>query len=348
MNPVLFAFHLPILGKVTFPAYFTLLTVGFALATLLTWRESRRLKINPDRIIDLNLYMVIFGVIGARVLHVIADGHIMDYINICIAPQTVQAVGNVPPNCITDTQCGDYFLCNVAAGHCYPPRDCLLALKLWRGGLSYYGGFIFAVAFAMFYIRKHRLPVWRVSDLAAYGIPMGLFWGRMGCFLNGCCYGKVTHSHLGVVFPKGGATWRHQRDLGLLAHATAAALPVHPTQLYSALLNLGIFFVLYFVVRPRKQFDGQVIGWMGILYAVSRSVVEVFRDDDRGVLWGVLSTSQIISIPVLAASIYLLRRLRRASRAVKPPEEPPPEAPPPAGPPSGARPSDEISAPAAS
>ena len=319
MKPILWAFELPVIGKVTFPSYFTLLAVGFGFAILLTWRESKRLDINPDRIIDLNLYMIIFGVIGARVLHVIADGHFMDYVNMCVAPETIPAEGNVPAHCTTDAQCGDYFLCDVAAGHCHPPRDCLLALKVWRGGLSYYGGFIFSVAFGLYYIYRHRMPMWRVTDLAAYAIPLGLFWGRMGCYLNGCCFGKVTDSRFGVVFPKGGATWRHQRDLGLLPHATAAALAVHPTQLYSSLTNLAIFAVLYWGIRPRRRFDGQVFWWFGILYAVGRSVIEVFRDDDRGVFFGFISTSQIISIPWLALSFYMLRRLRRASLKKEPP-----------------------------
>jgi len=205
MDPVLFAFELPVIGKVTFPSYFTLLTVGFAFATLLTWRDAKGHQIDPDRVIDINLYMVIFGVIGARVMHLIADGHFMEYVNMCFAPETVHAVGNVPTSCTADAQCAPYFLCNVAAGHCHPPRDCLLALKVWRGGLAYYGGFIFAVAFAFYYIRKHRLPFWRIADLAGYAIPLGLFWGRLGCFLNGCCFGKVTHGHFGVTFPKGGA-----------------------------------------------------------------------------------------------------------------------------------------------
>jgi phosphatidylglycerol:prolipoprotein diacylglycerol transferase len=319
MRPVLFAFELPIVGKITFPSYFTLLTIGFAFAILLTWREAKRQEIDPDRIIDVNLYMIIFGVIGARVLHVIADGHFMEYVNMCVAPETIQAMGNVPAQCTTDAQCAPYFLCNTAAGHCHPPRDCLLALKVWRGGLSYYGGFIFAVAFGLYYVYKHRLPLWRVTDLAGYAIPQGLFWGRMGCFLNGCCFGKVTDSAFGVVFPKGGAAWRHQRDLKLLASPTAAALPVHPTQLYSALLNLLIFVVVYFGIRPRKRFDGQVFWWFAILYAISRSVVEVFRDDDRGVLAGLISTSQLISVPWLVLAIYMLRRLRRASTAVEAP-----------------------------
>jgi len=315
MNPVLFSFKLPLLGEVAFPAYFTLLTLGFACATLLSWRDAHRLRIDPDRIIDLNLYMIIFGVLGARLLHVLADGHFMEYVNICIKPEVVRAVDGVPAHCTVDAQCAPYFLCNAAAGYCHPPRDCLLALKAWRGGLTYYGGFIAAVAFGLYYLRKHRLPLWRVTDLAGYGIPLGLFWGRMGCFLNGCCFGRTTSSSCGVVFPRGGAAWRHQLDAHLIAGSAAAALPVHPTQLYLALLNLLIFFICYFVVRPRKRFDGQVFWSFVLLKAIARSAVEVLRDDDRGVYLGFISTSQLISIPFLMLALYMMHRLRRAATA---------------------------------
>ncbi len=315
MKPVLYWIDLPLLGKTVFPSYFTLLTIGFALAIWLTWRDAKRLDINPDRIIDLDLYMVIFGIIGARLLHIIADGHFMDYVHMCIAPETIPAEGNVPAHCTADSQCQPYFICDESLGHCHPPRDCLLALKVWRGGLSYYGGFILATLFGLYYIRKHRLPLWRVVDLTGYGIPLGLFWGRMGCWLNGCCFGKVTDSFLGVVFPKGGAAWRHQRDLHLLDSPIAAAHPVHPTQLYSALLNLANFAICYFFIRPRKRFDGQVFWWFSIIYACTRSFVEIFRDDDRGVLFGFLSTSQIISVPLIVIAIWMLRRLRLAAAA---------------------------------
>jgi len=323
MQPMLLQFELPILGMVSFPAYFSLLTVGFAFATLLTWWDSRKLDINPDKIIDVNLYMVIFGVVGSRLLHVIADGHLMDYINMCTAPEVLYAVGNVPASCTTDAQCGPYFLCNSDAGHCHPPRDCLLALKIWRGGLTYYGGFIGAVSFGVYYAYKHFRPVfWRVFDLAGYGAPLGLFWGRMGCFLNGCCFGKVTDSIQGVVFLKGGPTWRHQLEVGLVKASDVAPLPVYPTQLYSAMLNLGIFAICYFFIRPRKRFDGQVFWWFVILKAVSRAIVEIFRDDDRGtILW--LSTSQFISLLLFVAAVIMLRMLRQYShtkRAPLPPE----------------------------
>ncbi len=311
MNPILFSFELPLLGEVVFPAYFTLLTVGFALAILLSHREAGRQGIDQGKILDFNLYMVLFGVLGARVLHVVADGHLMEYLNTCLAPELVRMAGNMPGQCTTDAQCGPLNLCNTAAGHCHPPRDCLLALKVWRGGLTYYGGFLFAAAFGLFYIKKHNLPRWKVGDLAGFGLPLGLFWGRMGCFLNGCCFGKVTDGALGMVFPRGGAAWRHQLRAGVIQAGALAPHPVHPTQLYSALTNLGIFFICYFVIRPRKRFDGAVFWWFVILYTVSRSALEFLRDDDRGVLWGVLSTSQLISIPLIGAAIWMLRRLSR-------------------------------------
>ena len=107
--------------------------------------------------------------------------------------------------CTTDVQCGWDYLCNAATHACYPPRDCLAALKLWRGGFAYYGGFIFSTAFAWWFMRKHKLPALRVADLASPAIALGLFFGRMGCFFNGCCYGKVTTSRWGGVLREDGA-----------------------------------------------------------------------------------------------------------------------------------------------
>jgi prolipoprotein diacylglyceryltransferase len=111
---------------------------------------------------------------------------------------------------------------------------------------------------------------------------------------------------LGVVFPRGSAVWRWQLDHGLIARQDVA-LPVYPTQLYQALANLAMFVVLYYVVRPRKRFDGQVFAWLLIIKAITRSLIEVWRDDERGVFFGGLaSTSQLLSIPLLALGIYLL------------------------------------------
>jgi phosphatidylglycerol---prolipoprotein diacylglyceryl transferase len=312
VKPILLSFHAPIVGEVSFPAYFTLLAVGFGLAMLLTVRESRKIGMNPDRTLDTNLWMIVWGIIGARVLHLIADGHFHDYVNLCVNPEAVPALDAKVSYCTEAAQCGYDYLCSATKHICYPPKDCLAAIEIWRGGLAYYGGFLFAVAFALWYTNKHKqeLGVARTSDLAAPGIMLGLFWGRLGCFFNGCCYGKTTTSAWGISFPRGSSPWRAQLDAHVI-NAADAMKPVHATQLYESIACLAIFAILYFVVRTRRRHYGEVWAAMLILYAVARSVIEIWRDDDRGVLFGWLSTSQIISIPCFVVGVWLFWWLRR-------------------------------------
>lgn len=314
MRPVLLAFHAPVIGEVSFPAYFMLLTLGFGLAMILTVREGRRLGMDRERVLDTNLWMVVWGIIGARVLHLIADGHFHDYVNLCVNPKLVPAIDARVDQCLNAAQCGYDYLCDTVTHKCYPPKDCFAALEVWRGGLAYYGGFIFAVGFAWYYVRKHGLGWWRTADLASPGIMLGLVCGRLGCFLNGCCYGKPTTSFVGVVFPRGGAAWRQQVDSGLIT-AAQEALPVHPTQLYESIACFICFALLYYVVRPRRRAFGQVFAWMLILYGIGRSIVEIWRDDDRGVFFGFISTSQLISVPLMVGGVLLLWWTSRRARA---------------------------------
>jgi phosphatidylglycerol:prolipoprotein diacylglycerol transferase len=312
VRPVLFAFSLPRLGEVSFPAYFTLLTIGFGLAMILTVRESRRLGMDHERVLDTNLWMIVWGIIGARVLHLIADGHFHDYVNLCTNPKLVPAINARVDWCANAAQCGYDYLCDTVTHKCYPPKDCFAVVEIWRGGLAYYGGFIFAVAFAWYYVRKHGLGWWRTADLAAPGIMLGLVCGRLGCYLNGCCYGKPTSSFVGVVFLRGGDAWRQQFDQHLI-QASQPALPVHPTQLYESFACLVVFCILYYVVRPRRRAFGDVFAAMLVLYGIGRSICEIWRDDDRGVFFGnLLSTSQLISIPLIVGGIVLWWTRRRA------------------------------------
>ena len=311
MRPTLLAFSLPWLGEIVFPAYFTLLAVGFAAAMWLTTRRARRIGMDEVRVLDTNLWMFFWGIVGARVLHLIADGHFGEYVNMCVDPKLVPAVDAKVASCHAAAECGYDYLCDLATNRCYPPRDCFAAIKLWRGGYAYYGGFLFSVAFAVYYTRKHAMGFWRTADLAAPAIALGLVFGRLGCFLNGCCYGKPTHSAVGVVFPRGGSAWRAQLDAHLIGRGEAA-LAVHPTQLYESLGCLLLFVVLYFVLTPRARRHGDVFAGLLIGYGILRSLVEIFRDDDRGVVLGWLSTSQMISAPLILGGIalYLFGRAR--------------------------------------
>ena len=327
MKPILYdtGIDLPFLGPLNFPAYFTLLTVSFAIGMWMTYREAPKLGMDRERVLDLTLWLVVWAIIGARILHVIADGHFWEYVHLCTDPFQVPGTGAKVAVCNSNAECGWDYVCNLATHTCHPPRDCLAALKVWRGGLAYYGGFIFATAFGLYYARKHRLGMWRMADLAAPWIALGLALTRAGCFLNGCCYGKVSDVPWAVHFPNNPALEDTQREQGLIGPGEAT-LPVHPAQIYLVALNLLTFFLLYFFFRKRKRFHGEVFAWLLILKGVFRSLVEIWRDDERGVLFGWLSTSQILSVPLVALGVWLLSRKGRMATKNRPQAEPPGEA----------------------
>ena len=134
------------------------------------------------------------------------------------------------------------------------------------------------------------------------GIALGQSIGRLGCFAAGCCYGKPTHSFLGVTFTN---PYSNQ-TVGV-----PLWIPLHPTQLYEAAANLVIFAILWLKLK-RKKFDGQVFILYLTLYSVVRFTIEFFRGDpDRGFLFGgLLSTSQFISVILMIAAATLFFVLR--------------------------------------
>jgi phosphatidylglycerol:prolipoprotein diacylglycerol transferase len=143
-------------------------------------------------------------------------------------------------------------------------------------------------------------------------LPIGIFFGRLGCFFGGCCFGTVSGHPFALSFPAySAASEKHFRD-GLLHSKGLASLPVHPTQLYEAIGCLAIAFYLVLWLHPRKRFDGQVLlAFLG-LYALLRFVLEYLRDDDRGALLG-LSTSQLIGVLMLAGIALAWAKLKHAS-----------------------------------
>jgi phosphatidylglycerol:prolipoprotein diacylglycerol transferase len=169
----------------------------------------------------------------------------------------------------------------------------LQIFKIWEGGLVFYGGLIPAAVVAFWVMKWRRLPVWKLADLISPLIALGLSFGRTGCFLAGCCYGKETSLPWAVVF----------RNPDSLARLNA---PLHPTQLYDAANGLVLFFLLTWVEK-RKTFDGQVFWLFLFLYSMTRFFIEIFRGDPRGFLLAdLLSTSQAIGILLAIFSLFML------------------------------------------
>jgi phosphatidylglycerol:prolipoprotein diacylglycerol transferase len=147
-------------------------------------------------------------------------------------------------------------------------------------------------------------------------MPLGLFFGRIGCFLGGCCFGLPSHSPLAVSFPAGSAASYEQAEAGLLADKNLPSLPVHPTQLYEAIGCLVIALCLLVWCLPRKRFEGQVMLQFLSAYAVLRFAIEWLRADDRGSLFG-LSTSQLIGAVIVLACACAWRPLARRGLAAQ-------------------------------
>lgn len=336
-------------GFFPLPSYFTLLMVGFMIAIYIAWRRSTRFGIDPDDLLDLSLYMLLAGLVGARLLHVIADGYFMDYVHLCTDPLQVEVPSFVHVGCQVDADCVTAeagALCHPELHTCRPAQDCFAALKFWQGGLAFYGGFILAVAIGVGFIRKRRLIFARMADLCAPSIAFGLIWGRTGCLLAGCCFGTVTESPVGLSFPGsarlptaagacpkdfdlivteageklcaiGSPAFVQHIKSGLIHPPVHQSLPVHPTQLYEAGFCLLLTLYLFFWRSRNVRFGTQVWWEMCGLYALGRFLIEYFRNDDRG-LWlgGVLSTSQLIALPfMLASAFYLWQGLRRPAVA---------------------------------
>jgi phosphatidylglycerol---prolipoprotein diacylglyceryl transferase len=170
--------------------------------------------------------------------------------------------------------------------------------KIWNGGLVFYGGFIFALATALVYMKIKRMPVWETTDIIAPSIALGQFFGRLGCLSAGCCYGKICNLPWAVTF-------HNPRSLA------PTGLPLHPTQLYDAFGNLVIFFLLW-GLRKNKRFSGQIFWTYVPLYGMARIIVENFRDDFRGhVFFGLFSISQVIGCVMAIIGISMLVVLHR-------------------------------------
>ncbi len=178
--------------------------------------------------------------------------------------------------------------------------------ELWtlvRSGGVFYGGLVVAFAVALWYVRRHKLPVWSTADAIAPGIALGHVVGRMGCLLAGCCYGRAATLPWSVTFTDPFAA----SNVGTPLHVA-----LHPTQLYDAGAELLILIFLLATERRGRPFPGRTFWFYILFYGVSRFAIEFYRGDPRGMMWG-LPTSQIISLVMVPIALVMLAVLRRTA-----------------------------------
>jgi phosphatidylglycerol:prolipoprotein diacylglycerol transferase len=168
-----------------------------------------------------------------------------------------------------------------------------------HGGLVYYGGLIGASLAGVAYLWWKKLPIWKIADIVAPSIALGSVFGRIGCLLNGCCFGRACDLPWAIRFPS---------DNPL----NPPTYPVHPTEIYDGLLNLLLYAGLAWLFR-RKKFDGEIFALYLIGYAICRFIVEFFRGDypPDHIHAGYFTSAQLLSPVILLAGIGLWFWLRR-------------------------------------
>lgn len=321
---------IPQFGEVfgeSLPAYFVMLMTGFAVAIGLGVVWAKRSQLDHDVIIDLGLVCLIWGVAGARILHVFVDGYFWDYVHLCTEPSIVEWPY---PRGACEELGGAW---DVAASVCRPAEgDCFAWAKFWQGGLVWYGGLLGAGGYGIYFLWKEGFPVLKGIDMTGMVIPLGVFFGRLGCWFGGCCFGDQSDHWSAVSFPAWSPASEAQYREGLLSHPGLDSLPVLPTQLYEAIACLAISAFCTLWLHPRKRFDGQVFVVSMGLYALARFGLEMIRADDRGAFL-MFSTSQWIGLAIIGGMAYLYVRFRRHAQLrltetyVEPAARPPESAP---------------------
>ena len=187
-------------------------------------------------------------------------------------------------------------------------------IKIWEGGLTFYGGFLVAVLATVGYFLYARLPILYWLDIIAPSVALGEAFGRLGCFLNGCCYGGTCPAGLGFSWPAGSIPWEHYADVALAANnqgpadiggaaggaitgalATAWHAPaIFPAQLISFANAMLLFLVLAAMFRVKRR-HGQIILSFVLLYGVSRFLLECLRADE--------ADAYLLGLPTLLAAL---------------------------------------------
>ena len=268
------------IGPLPIRFYGMIIVLGAIVGGFVAAREARRRGENPDRIWDALVWVVLAGIIGARLYHVFST----------------------PAGCTADVpSCGWPWYQN-------HPVD---ALIIWNGGLGIFGAILAGGLVVLWYVRRHHLSLARYLDIAAPALLIGQAIGRWGNFVNQELYGPPTTLPWGISID---AVHRYG-EYADLSRYPVDTTRFHPDFLYESVLNVIGFIVLVIVARrfQTRLKDGDLILLYLIWYPANRIIVESLRPDAWTVVGG-LPTAQLISILLIVAAVVLLFIRHRPSR----------------------------------
>jgi len=263
--------------------YGTSMLGGFLLGVWMARRRSPMLGIEPRHCTYLGLWSVLGGLIGARIFHVVC--HWPDY----------------DPSGML----GWRAVCKMAA--------------LWEGGLVFFGALIAGPLSAMLYCACNGLPVLAFVDLVIPGLIAGQALGRLGCLMRGCCFGRLSDGPLAISFPPESEVFIHQELHGLIPPDASHSLAVVPVQVYASIgaALTGAFLYAYW---PRRRFDGEIVGWVFLMAAVTRFFEEFLRNEPPAFpAWSAsLTIAQWFSFVLIAIGALWLWHFGRRRKLYRP------------------------------
>jgi phosphatidylglycerol:prolipoprotein diacylglycerol transferase len=176
---------------------------------------------------------------------------------------------------------------------------------MWKGGFASMGAIVGSCTGAIIYLVIRKIPVWKFADCCAPAIALGIFLTRIGCFLNGCCFGKVSKVPWAVRFPQGSQPYMFQLYSGKIDASSVLSLPVHPVQLYYSLAGLGLFIMLVFFRKHRKT-DGTMFLIFAFFYVTCHFFFDFFRETLKARSGQILTATQLICLAFLMVIILLM------------------------------------------
>lgn len=243
-------------GKIKIYSWGFMLAIAVIVALFGLTKMFKSQGYDPDSVLDLVIILVLAGVLGSRLAYIL----VYQWQDLLANPTAVLSLSN-----------GGF------------------------SGLVWYGALILDVPLFGWFLRRKGYPAWRILDIFSPFVALGYAIVRIGCFLNGCCYGEVTNSVLGVVFPY------------------VDGLARYPTQLFSSVLNFILFGLLIWFY-PRRRFDGQVFLLYLMGYSVYRFIVEYFRDSL--INYGPFTMGQMVTLGILLIAGLLYGWQKKRSESI--------------------------------
>lgn len=255
------------LGPVAVRTYGFLLALAFISGIWFTARRARKEGLGTQWLPDLSLIVLVSAIVGSRFFYVIY--HLEEFEgHILDMINPIQSSG-----------------------------------EIGIGGLSMFGGLVLAIICGIIYIHIKKLSVWRIADVVAPSIMLGLGIARIGCFLNGCCFGEPSQSSLAVIFPPDSPT-------GYMFPDT----PIFPIQLVASLSGFFIFGILL-ALEKFKRFHGFTFWLMLAFYSVARFTIDFFRYYEESMIFARIggarfTVNQVLIVLIFTFSLFMWNYLR--------------------------------------